>query len=101
MKTIPNELLLQIYPVPEKGIKGGPLHVKDLILNALDQPPPGGFNRQNIKARARVEDAMKAVEPAGEIHFEDQDYQTAKECIDACGWASRGPHMVRLFELFS
>lgn len=99
MKTIPNELLLDTPPSAHNA-KGHKLFVKDLILNALDMPPQGGFNRQNIKARARVEDAMKSIEAGDEIFLEDADYQTAKECIDSCGWASRGPHMVRLFELF-
>lgn len=99
MKTIPNELLLTIPPSP-KNPEGTIIYVKDLILNALDQPPQGGFNRQNIKARTRVEDTLSRAEPKGDILFEDQDYDTAKECIDACGWLSRGPHIRRLFELF-
>ncbi len=100
MKTIPNELLIEVPAQQERGIKGGPVYVKDTVLTALDQTPQGGFNRATIKARGRVEDALKDVKPLGEIHFEDQDYQTAKECIDACGWLSRGPHIRRLFDLF-
>lgn len=99
MKTIPNELLLTIPPSPQ-NVSGSAIYVKDLLLSALDQPPQGGFNRQNIRARGRVEDALNAVGEGKDITLEDQDYQTAKDCIDACGWASRGPHIRRLFDLF-
>lgn len=100
MKTIPNELLMTVAPDLARHVKGGTVYVKDMILTALDQPPHGGFNRASIKARGRVEEALSKADSGCEIHFEDQDYETAKACIDAAGWVSRGPHVVRLFDLF-
>jgi hypothetical protein len=93
MKTVKNELLVEIE-------NGKSVYVKDLIVAALDQMPQGGFTRGVIKSRSRVDDALKGINGEEDILFEDQDYQTAKACIDACGWASRGPHIMRLLDLF-
>lgn len=108
MNSLPNKIT-QI-PRPQSG-PGQFATFADLISDALDFPPPEGFKPSTMRARARVDAALKKETPCigapddpreypGIIEFEDADWQTAKEAVAAASWRIRSPDLLQLFELF-
>lgn len=83
MKNIPNPT----FSIPlTVGPNGRNATAKDLLLAAVDQSPPGGFDMATQRARNRVAAALEKAVDGAEIAFEDADYATAQEAVKA--WRS-------------
>lgn len=83
MKTIPNPT----FSIPVSAAKDSKnATAKDLLLLAVDQPPPGGFDMATQRARNRVAAALEKTVDGAEIALEDADYSVAQEAVKA--WRS-------------
>lgn len=109
MKEIPNRQTKIARPTSAHGLAT----FADLISDALDFTPPGsGFTPSIMRARARVDEALKNLQHppsfAGHdgppspavIVLEDADYATAKEAMAAAQWRIRSPDLLELFGFF-
>lgn len=74
--------------------------VVSLLKAALDTTPERGFEYAVMRARSRVDDAIKCVESGGVIKLEDADHATAVEAVKVCRWGKRDKFLIEFAELF-
>jgi hypothetical protein len=95
MKTLPN----QIFSIEIPGIKS-PVTTASLLKLCLANPPQGGFDYKEMRARNKIEDAVETVEPGGTIELEDADHAVAVQCVTAMRWGIRHKDLAKFGELF-
>lgn len=74
----------------------------EVIKAVLNQPPPGGFQVAEMRARLRIYGAVeKYLETAAEggptdslLHLEDADAAVLRKCAEAAKWPSLHPGLV-------
>ena len=72
----------------------------DLLVQALDFMPPGGFDPATLRARSRVEKALEGVGAGHEIKLEDSDYETAQAAVKSVRWVGRHGDYIALADAF-
>ena len=72
----------------------------DLIRGALNNKPPSGFTREDLRARDRVEAALDKAVAAGAptLLLEDQDATTLQRCVAAALWNIRAPALTAFLD---
>lgn len=95
MKNIPNKTT----SLPLKA-DGTPIAFVDLLREALDSMPPGGFDPATLRARARVDKAIADVKVGDEITLEDADFETALAAIKAVRWKTRNADCISFLDAF-
>ncbi len=94
------EIFCKITTLPPAKPDGQPPTYADLLRNALDFPPQGGFTLEEMRKRGRIDKALEGVEPGGIIKLEDADYMAAQEVIRAVRWNGRSPELLAFAEAF-
>ena len=70
------------------SIAGKETTYQELITMCLNNPPEGGFTREEMKSRDRIESQL-TVHEDGAFHFEDADYTKLIAIIGLMKWAIR------------
>jgi hypothetical protein len=96
MKEIPNKSTA-LPPAKTDGL--APTYA-DLLRNALDFPPQGGFTLEEMRKRGRIDKALTDVKAGDVIKLEDADYTAAQEVIRAVRWNGRSPELLAFAEAF-
>ena len=75
---------------------------EELIRESLDTRPPAGFSYTDMKARLRIDDAIKSQKLqtnfADYLRLEDQDFETLKNCVKDMRWNLRGQFIIDFCE---
>jgi len=88
-----------IFSIEIPGIKS-PVTVATLLKLCLANPPQGGFDYKEMRARNKIEDAIETVEPGGTIELEDADHAVAVQCVTAMRWGIKHRDLAKFAELF-
>ena len=113
MKTI--ELLSgKVSILTKEGPADIELTTEQLIKQTLDTQPQGGFSRDDLKNRDRIETAFKKVREeravvegadGGDIvkrfiDLEDADFKHLQEYVSSMRWISRSPFILEFITIF-
>ena len=67
------------------------LNTKHLIMMVINNAPPGGFSREDIGKRDRIEQAVTEAKEGFPITLEDADFDELHSLAKSMKWPSRLP----------
>jgi len=82
-----------------QGSETKEMNYKDLIEQALDVVPQGGFTPKDIKERNRIQDALD--KSTNVIALEDNDYDALEKIVNDSRWTLRDPELNAFLQNFA
>lgn len=94
MKTIPNVTYTLKLDQERYGTTAS------LLSICIKNPPPGGFDLAEMRARNRIADVVEKTPERESIFLEDADYSTAARAVGLMRWGQYHPDLLAFGKLF-